>query len=120
MNGQSAIVTGQGQPSDGAKETSEMQSLLDATARIPQHVVYRDFMNETVVLNLESGKYHGLNPIAGRMLQALEKGNTLRAAAAVLAAEYGVEVDEVANDICALCSDLEQRGLVELVRDDAR
>ena len=32
------------------------------SARIPQHVVFRGFATETVVLNLETGKYHGLNP----------------------------------------------------------
>lgn len=35
--------------------------ILDSQARVPRHVVYRDFVNETVVLNLETGTYHGLN-----------------------------------------------------------
>ncbi len=39
--------------------------------RIPHHVVFRHFVNETVVLNLQTGKYHGLNRTAGRMLHEL-------------------------------------------------
>jgi hypothetical protein len=31
--------------------------ILDSQARVPRHVVYRDFVNETVVLNLETGTY---------------------------------------------------------------
>ena len=29
--------------------------------RVPEHVVYRDFAEQTVVLNLRTGRYHGLN-----------------------------------------------------------
>ena len=48
------------------------QALLASRARLPQHVVHRSFVAETVVLNLRTGKYHGLNPTAGRMLEALD------------------------------------------------
>ena len=34
------------------------------------------FALETVVVNLERGVYHGLNPTAGRMLEALERAST--------------------------------------------
>jgi DNA-binding CsgD family transcriptional regulator len=46
----------------------------ETRVRVPQHVVHRAFPARTVVLNLETGKYHGLNPTAGRMLTALEQG----------------------------------------------
>ena len=42
---------------------------LDAHASVPQHVVYRRFAAETVVLNLETGTYHGLNATGARMLE---------------------------------------------------
>jgi hypothetical protein len=111
-----AILTDEN-PSRAANQGASDEALLTATVRVPQHVVYRDFMNETVVLNLESGKYHGLNPSAGRMLHMLEKGVSLREAATHLAGDYGVAVAELEQDICALCRDLEARGLVEVVLD---
>ena len=43
------------------------RSLASKVTR-PQHVVYRSFPSETVVLNLQTGSYHGLNATAGRML----------------------------------------------------
>ncbi len=67
------------------------QQLLEARARLPQHVVHRSFVSETVVLNLRTGRYHGLNPTAGRMLEALEAASTVGDAVPVLAGEYGLE-----------------------------
>jgi hypothetical protein len=95
-----------------------MTDLLDAHARIPSDVVYRDFMHETVVLNLQSGKYHGLNPSGGRMLQVLEREPRLRDAAQTLAGDYGQPFDEIAQDLCEFCLQLEERGLLSLERSD--
>jgi hypothetical protein len=81
---------------------------------VPAHVVYRAFPSETVVLNLNTGKYHGLNPTAGRMLEAMDGARILADAAAVLASEYEIERDVVERDMCALCRRLLERGLVEV------
>ena len=82
--------------------------------RAPEHVVHRPFPTETVVLNLNTGRYHGLNPVAGRMLEALEAEESVPAAARVVAAEYGHPVAEVEADLYVLCLDLAQRGLLEV------
>lgn len=92
--------------------------LLAAKLRIPQHVVYRDFASETVVLNLQTGRYHGLNATAGRMLEQLEQAACLSDAAAALADSYDQPLEVLERDICALCRDLLERGLVELEVDD--
>jgi hypothetical protein len=88
--------------------------ILQGVARVPRHVVYRAFVNETVVLNLESGKYHGLNPTAGRMLEVLDRAATIREAAALLAEEYEVAASELEADLRELCVDLRDRGLIEI------
>lgn len=89
-------------------------ALLAARVRLPEHVVHRGFAAETVVLNLQTGKYHGLNPIAGRMLEALESKDSVGQAAAEIAGEYGQPIDQVEKDLCALCADLAERGLIEV------
>ena len=55
--------------------------LLGRRAWVPEHVVYRDFVTETVVLNLETGHYHGVNRTGGAILAALERAETVGAAA---------------------------------------
>lgn len=90
------------------------QALLDSRARLPQHVVHRSFVAETVVLNLRTGKYHGLNPTAGRMLEALEAAVTVKAAVPELASDYGVGEEQVEADLLALCRGLLERGLIDI------
>jgi hypothetical protein len=87
--------------------------LLAAKVKVPQHVVYRSFPSETVVLNLNTGKYHGLNATAGRMLEELERAACVRDAAAALAGSYELGQDVIENDLCALCASLLARGLIE-------
>jgi coenzyme PQQ synthesis protein D (PqqD) len=91
--------------------------MMSGKARVPKHVVYRAFAHETVMLNLNTGKYHGLNPTAGRMLEALESAETVGAAAARLADEYGRPAGEIEADLFEFCLDLRARGLLEVVGD---
>jgi hypothetical protein len=89
--------------------------LLAARMRLPQHVLHRSFVAETVVLNLRTGRYHGLNPTAGRMLDALAEAPSAGVVVPELAREYGVETAQVENDLIALCRGLLERGLIEMV-----
>jgi hypothetical protein len=93
---------------------ADQHELLDANLRVPQHVVFRGFPTETVVLNLQTGKYHGLNPTAGRMLEAISEAASIRDAAAGVAAEYEQPADGVERDMCVLCEAMLERGLIEI------
>jgi hypothetical protein len=84
---------------------------------VPQHVVHRRFPNETVVLNLRTGKYHGLNTTAGAMLEQLGETGSISRTAMALAAEHGREVGEVEADLRELVDALRERGLIEVEAD---
>ncbi|CAA9476231.1 MAG: hypothetical protein AVDCRST_MAG67-525 [uncultured Solirubrobacteraceae bacterium] len=88
-------------------------TLLASSVRLPEHVVHRGFAAETVVLNLKTGKYHGLNPVGGRMLEVLEQTETVQQAARQLAAEYEQPIETIEEDLCSLCADLAARDLIE-------
>ena len=92
----------------------DLTNLTQARVSIPEHVVHRAFPTETVLLNLETARYHGLNPVAGRMLEELERQETVAAAAKVVAEEYGQDLQRVEHDVCVLCQDLARRGLISL------
>ena len=81
---------------------------------IPQHVVFRAFVEETVVLNLESGRYHGLNPTAGRMLELLGELGEVDAVAERIAEETGTPAERVVEDLHGFCTSLADRGLIEV------
>lgn len=88
-------------------------TLLASSVRLPEHVVHRAFAAETVVLNLETGQYHGLNPVAGRMVEVLEQVGSVQEAARQLAAEYEQPRETIEADLCGLCADLAERGLLD-------
>jgi Coenzyme PQQ synthesis protein D (PqqD) len=99
------------------EQRADTASMLAADVRLPKHVVYRAFVYETVVLNLETGTYHGLNPVAGRMLELLDRHGSVSETVAQLVAEYGRPQEEIEADLGAFCSDLVDRGLIELSND---
>lgn len=94
--------------------TNSNCSLLAEAIHVPEHVVFRTFVQETVILNLQTGKYHGLNPVGGRMLEVLQRTPTVHEAAAQLADEYQRPREEMEHDLCTFCDELLARGLIEL------
>jgi hypothetical protein len=93
--------------------------LLSSRLRLPEHVVHRSFVAETVILNLQTGKYHGLNPMGGHMLDVLSDAANVRAAAERVATEYDQDVEVVEEDFVEFCRDLLERGLVEVATEEA-
>jgi Coenzyme PQQ synthesis protein D (PqqD) len=87
-------------------------SILDRRAELPEHVVWRAFDKQTVLLNLQSGNYHGLNQVAMRMLEASTQAPTPREVVADLAAEFKQPESVIENDLAELLQGLADRGLV--------
>ena len=66
-----------------------------------------------MVLNLNTGIYHGLNPTAGRMLKVLDELGDIGAAASQLSNEYRRPRAQIGADLDTLCRELLARGLIE-------
>ncbi len=94
---------------------SDLAPLLNREARVPEHVVFREFAQETVILNMQTGLYHGLNPTGGRMLQVVEQAASLREAAVTLTAEFPAAGETIERDLLTFCLQLSKRGLIEIV-----
>jgi len=82
--------------------------------RIPEHVVHRRFGEQSVLLNLQTGKYHGLNETGRRMFELIAETGTLDGVAAKIAAEYNHPESEIAADLVDLCAALNERGLLDI------
>lgn len=96
------------------------EHVMTARVTLPRHVVHRPFPTETVILNLETGKYHGVNPTGGRILTVLLEQGEVRATAEALASEFKRPLAEIAGDVCAFCRELSARGLIELHQPEPR
>jgi hypothetical protein len=90
--------------------------ILGMRARVPDHVVHRQFAQETVVLNLQSGTYHRLNASGGRFIEVLDRAPSVAAAAEQLATELGEPLAEIRHDIASFCAALSKRSLLTLER----
>ncbi len=94
--------------------------MTTARASIPPHVVYRAFAAETVILNLETGQYHGLNATGGRMLELLDRCDSIEEALAAFAADHGKQPADVEEEIGVFCTRLFERGLIDLAPNGDR
>jgi hypothetical protein len=91
-----------------------LESVLGMRARVPQHVVHRQFAEETVVLNLKTGLYHGLNASGGRFMEVLDRAPSVGRAAELLAEEYGQPLPDIQRDVADFCLALAERELLAL------
>jgi hypothetical protein len=101
-------------PVAGASPAASSDGLLGARIRIPRHVVYRRFPEETALLDINTGTYHTFAVRAAGMLEALEKSSSIREAAHALAADGRRAQGLIERDMCALCESLLRRGLLEV------
>lgn len=94
--------------------TRSWSELRSSKATVPAHVVFRAFAQETVLLNIRTGQYYGVDPIGGRFLEAIQAGPDFAAAAEKLAGEFGQPPDRIQTDLTTFVDALAQRGLIEL------
>ena len=70
--------------------------------------------DETVILDLESGMYFGLDGVGKRIWESFELGNTLAETAAAISSEYDVDESQAKDDLIEFATDLMERGLLAL------
>jgi len=81
---------------------------------VPPHVVHRTLVEETVVLNLKTGTYHGMNVSGGRMLELLQENGDFNETVDRLVVEYNETSAKMREDLSAFCGELLQHGLISL------
>jgi len=75
-------------------------------------VICRELSGETVLLNLESGVYYGLDAVGTRVWQLLMQGCTSASVRDTMIEEYDVAPDVLNADVLRLVGDLRDRGIV--------
>jgi len=75
-------------------------------------VICRELSGETVLLNLKSGVYYGLDAVGTRVWQLLMQGCTIASVRDTMIEEYDVAPDVLNADVLRLVGDLRDRGIV--------
>lgn len=81
---------------------------------VPDNVMFRELEGESVILNLDSESYFGLDEVGTRMWQAVTEADSIQAAFDTLAEEYEVDAATLREDLSELLGTLLDRGLVEI------
>ena len=87
-------------------------SLTDRVS-VPDTVVSRELDGETVLLNLDTGIYFGLDAVATDMWRAMLESASLADASERVGAHYDVQPDVVRDDLLQLAKQLLAKGLLQ-------
>lgn len=81
---------------------------------VPDEVLISNLQEESVILNLNSERYFGLDNVGTRMLSVLSASSSIEAAYEQLLAEYDVDPEALRQDLTSLIENLVQQGLVSI------
>lgn len=82
---------------------------------VPPHVLVRLLDNESVLLNLETEHYFGLDEVGTRIWQHLTASDSIGAAYQKLLAEYDVEDGKLRTNLSELLERLVANGLLHVL-----
>jgi len=81
---------------------------------VPPDILISELSGESVILNLKSECYFGLDEMGTRMWTALTTAESVQAAYERLLAEYDVSEEQLKQDLIDLVGKLTEQGLVEV------
>jgi hypothetical protein len=87
---------------------------FNARVSVPRDVLVSELAGESVILNLNSECYFGLDPMGTRMWTALTNSESIQAAYDGLLSEYDVGEERLRRDLTDLIGKLLEQGLVEV------
>jgi len=87
-------------------------------AVVPSHVLVRHLDGESVLLNLETEKYFGLDATGTRMWEVVTNAPSIEDAYGLLTHEFEVEPQELRNHLAELLGKLVENGLLQVLPSD--
>jgi hypothetical protein len=106
-------------PSSQKAKGEKMASFMTSRVTVPDDVLMRELDGESVILNLASEQYYGLDEVGTRMWQLLSTPKTIEDAYEILLTEYDVEPDRLLHDMQELIEQLVEHGLLQIEGDQS-
>ena len=85
---------------------------LNQTFRISDEVICQVLDDESVLLDLASENYLGLDEVGTRIGQLIDDGETMRSVVAAMLDEYDTNEDTLVGDLDKFLNDLQAQGLI--------
>ena len=87
----------------------------ELTISIPARVVFRDLEGESVLLDLESGRYYGLDEVGTLIWKMLREGASVAEIETGILEQYDTDRATVSRDVRRILDELAERSLIEFV-----
>ena len=81
---------------------------------ISRHVMVRQLGDESVMLDMASGYYFGLDPVGARIWQLLSQTSSCAGIVERLAQEYDVTPERAESDLVRFVEELKANGLLSV------
>ena len=94
-----------------------MVSLMDSVV-VPSHVLVRFLDKESVLLNIETERYFGLDETGTRMWQLVTAAPKIEVAYQQLLEEYDAQPELLRENLTDLLTRLVENGLLQVVSSD--
>ena len=94
--------------------TTTPQLSMNQTIALSPDVISQEVSGETVLLDLESENYFGLDEVGTRIWQLIKETDDLNAIFKILLEEYEVTEERLQRDLTVLLSEIEGLGLITL------
>ena len=88
---------------------------LDDRLAPSDQIVFRELAGESVILDLKSGSYYGLNQVGTRVWAVVADGGTLRDANDVIFSEFEAPAHVIETEVLRFAAELHDQGLCRLV-----
>jgi hypothetical protein len=96
------------------KSALDWERVRTLRAVVPHHVVHRTLASETVLLNIDTGHYYGMDESGGRFFTVLSEAASIGSAVDLLSREFEAPLERIREDALRYCSELLELGLIEL------
>lgn len=80
--------------------------------RVPDDVLISNLQQDSVILNLDSERYYGLDDVGTRFLSVLTASESIEAAYEKLIGEYDVDAGVLRQDLLELAENLVKQGIL--------
>ena len=80
--------------------------------RLAEGVLFQQLDRESVLLNMKTEQYFGLDPVGTRIWQLLTTKHSVEATVTIMRAEYEVDEAKLRKDVLALADRLTAKGLL--------
>lgn len=94
---------------------SDLQIKIDDKIKRSQDVIHKEMDGDTVMMSVELGEYHGINPTGSRIWDMLKSPMMVSQICKTLEEEYAVEPERCRKEVLVFLNSLFEKRLIEIV-----